>query len=85
LSVESANRGQRHQGGFAPTVSCTLQTLIMEQDKVAVRGEADVELDPVTTEFLCFAQSGKSVFRCAFGGAAMADHRGKDLFKISPL
>ena len=57
----------------------------MEQDELAVRSQADVELDPATIEFLCFAQSGKGVFWRALSSAAMADHRGQDFFEVGSL
>jgi len=52
---------------------------------LAVRGEPDVELDPATLQLLCFAQSGKRIFRRTPSGATMADHRGEELFEVTPL
>jgi hypothetical protein len=57
----------------------------MEQNELAVRGKADVELDPATVEFLCFAEPGKSVFRGALGGATMANHQRQDVFEVGLL
>ena len=55
----------------------------MEKDQLAVNGEADVKLDPATTELLCLAKSGKRVFGRACSGAAMADHRRRYPFEMS--
>jgi hypothetical protein len=46
--IVTADSGERHQGGLAPTICCSLKSRIMKQDQLAVRGEADVELDPST-------------------------------------
>jgi len=81
--VKAPNRCQRQQSGLAATVRRTLEPLIVKQDQLAVRGEADVELDPATIQLLSLTQSGERIFRGTSGGTAMANHRWKHLFNTS--
>jgi hypothetical protein len=52
----------------------------VKQNRLAIGGEPDIELDPMAPECLCLTQSGESIFRRMCGGAAMADDRRQEGF-----
>jgi len=76
----ASDRGERQCAYPAAPVGRALQPVVVEQNRLAVGGEPDIELDPTATQRLCLAQSGKSVLRPMRGGAAMADDRRQDSF-----
>src|SRR3984893_7335215 len=76
----ASDRGERKCAYPAAPVGRALQPVVVEQNRLAVGGEPDIELDPTATQRLCLAQSGKSVFRRICGGAAMSDDRRQDNF-----
>jgi hypothetical protein len=75
-----SDRRERKLGQPAMPVCRAPEPIVVQQNRTAIGGETNVELDPTTTERLCLAQAGKRVFRRAPGGAAVADHpRKRDL------
>jgi hypothetical protein len=52
----------------------------VKQNRLAIGGEPDIELDPMAPECLCLAESGESIVRRMCGGAAMADDRRQEGF-----
>ena len=78
--VMASDRGERQRAHPATSVGRAFQPVVVKQNRLAVGGEPDVELDPPAAERLCLAQSGKSVLGRICGGAAMADDRRQDSF-----
>lgn len=78
--VVASDRGERQRAHPAASARRALQPVVVKQNRLAVAGEPDIELNPTATERLCFAQSGESVFRRVCGGAAMADDWREDSF-----
>ena len=73
--VAPAKRGKRQPHRPAAAVGRARQPIVMQQDGLVIRGQANIELDPAAIEGLGPAQPGERIFRSAACGAAMSDYR----------
>jgi hypothetical protein len=74
------DRVERQRAHPAASGGRALQPVVVKQNRLAIGGEPDIELDPMAPECLCLAESGESIFRRMCGGAAMADDRRQEGF-----
>ena len=72
--IEAPDRGQRRRRDQALSVGGALQAIVMEENRMTVLGQLDVELDPRRAEGFRLGDAGERVLRRRGGGAAMADH-----------
>jgi len=56
------DRGERQGADPAASVGRPLQSIVVKQNRLAVGGEPDIELDPVAAERLGAAKAGEGVF-----------------------
>ena len=72
--VEAPDRGKRGRRHQALSVGGPLQAIVVKEDRMAVLGQLDVELDPRRAERFRLGDAGQRVLRRCGGGAAVADH-----------
>ena len=63
--VVASDRRERQCADFAAPVGSALEPIVMKQNRLAIGGQANIELDPTAAECSRLAQAGKRILGCA--------------------